>query len=155
MFVSLKKEITRVDYVLNNAGELAKDDAKMFVHTWGDGMSDEDILMTAVMDGETVVGYKAAINNLTQYLVFVRMSPEAAAIDWDNNWGKSGDLVRCESNNAYFTGWNEAVITVSCDAPTSVDTIEQEVVNGKIIENGVLYIIRDGKRYNAQGVEVK
>ncbi len=155
MFVSLKKEITRVDYVLNNAGELAKDEAKMFVHTWGDGMADEDILMTVVMDGETVVGYKAAINNLTQYLVFVRMKPEAEAIDWENNWGKSGDLVRCESNNAYFTGWNEAVITVSCDAPTSVDTIEQEVVNGKIIENGVLYIIRDGKRYNAQGVEVK
>ena len=155
MFVSLKKEITRVDYVLNNAGELAKDDAKMFVHTWGDGMADEDILMTAVMDGETVVGYKAAINNLTQYLVFVRMSPEAEAIDWDNNWGKSGDLVRCESNNAYFTGWNEATINVSCDEPTGFETIEQDVENGKVILNGVLYIIRDGKRYNAQGVEVK
>ena len=127
----------------------------MFVHTWGDGMADEDILMTVVMDGETVVGYKATINNLTQYLVFVRMNPEAEAIDWENNWGKSADLVRCEDNKAYFTGWSEAVITVSCDAPTSVDTVEQEVVNGKIIENGVLYIIRDGKRYNAQGVEVK
>ncbi len=148
-------EITRVDYTLLNAGELAKDDAKMFVHTWGDGMADEDILMTVVMDGETVVGYKAAINNLTQYLVFVRMKPEAEAIDWENNWGKSADLVRCEDNKAYFTGWSESTINVSCDAPTDVEIVERNTENGKVIENGILYIIRDGKRYNAQGVEVK
>ena len=74
---------TRVDYILNNAGELANDGAKIFVHTWGDGMADEDILMTEVKDGEAVVAYKAAINDLTQHLVFVRMYPEAEAIVWE------------------------------------------------------------------------
>ena len=148
-------EITRVDYTLLNAGELANDNAKMFVHTWGDGMGDEDILMTAVMDGEAVVAYKAAINDLTQNLVFVRMNPEAEAIDWENNWGKSADLVRCEDNKAYFTGWSESTINVSCDAPTDVEIVERNTENGKVIENGILYILRDGKRYNAQGVEVK
>ena len=148
-------EITRVDYTLLNAGELANDNAKMFVHTWGDGMGDEDILMTVVMDGEAVVAYKAAINDLTQNLVFVRMNPEAEAIDWENNWGKSADLVRCEDNKAYFTGWSESTINVSCDAPTDVEIVERNTENGKVIENGILYILRDGKRYNAQGVEVK
>ena len=158
MFVSLKKEITRVDYVLNNAGELAKDDAKMFVHTWGDGMADEDILMTEVKDGEAVVAYKAAINDLTQHLVFVRMYPEAEAIVWEGEnkyWNKSDDLARCVGNQAYFTGWEGDIFKVSCDEPTGFETIEQDVENGKVIYDGVLYIIRDGKRYNAQGVEVK
>ena len=151
-------EITRVDYTLNNAGELANDGAKLFVHTWGDNMADEDILMTEVKDGDAVVGYKAAINDLTQYLVFVRMYPEAEAIVWEGEnkyWNKSDDLARCVGNQAYFTGWEGDIFKVSCDEPTGFETIEQDVENGKVIYDGVLYIIRDGKRYNAQGVEVK
>ena len=149
---------TRVDYILNNAGELANEGAKIFVHTWGDGMADEDILMTEVKDGEAVVAYKAAINDLTQYLVFVRMYPEAEAIVWEGEnkyWNKSDDLARCVGNQAYFTGWEGDIFKVSCDEPTGFETIEQDVENGKVIYDGVLYIIRDGKRYNAQGVEVK
>jgi hypothetical protein len=147
-----------VDYILNNAGELANEGAKIFVHTWGDGMADEDILMTEVKDGEAVVAYKAAINDLTQHLVFVRMYPEAEAIVWEGEnkyWNKSDDLARCVGNQAYFTGWEGDIFKVSCDEPTGFETIEQDVENGKVIYDGVLYIIRDGKRYNAQGVEVK
>ncbi len=157
MFVAKTVEITRVDYTLLNAGELAKDNAKMFIHTRGDGMADEDILMTAVMDGEVVVGYKAAINDLTQNLVFVRMNPEAEAINLENNWGKSDNLARCDNEKAYFAGWikDQPKFNVTCDAPTDVEIVEQPANSGKIIENGVLYILRDGKRYNAQGVEVK
>ena len=159
MFVAKKAaEITRVDYTLLNAAELANDGAKLFVHTWGDGMADEDILMTEVKDREAVVAYKAAINDLTQHLVFVRMYPEAEAIVWEGEnkyWNKSDDLARCAGNQAYFTGWEGDIFKVSCDEPTGFETIEQDVENGKVIYDGVLYIIRDGKRYNAQGVEVK
>lgn len=148
-------EITRVDFSLLNAGDLSAYDAKIFVHTWGEGMSDEDIQMTAIMDGEAVVGYKAAINALTQNLVFVRMNPENDVINWDDNWGKSNDLARCEGDKAYFTGWSENTINVSCDEPTDVETISRDAENGKVIVDGILYILRDGRRYNAQGIEVK
>ena len=38
---------------------------------------------------------------------------------------------------------------------TALDEMQINSEGSKVIVNGVLYIIRDGKRYNAQGVEVK
>lgn len=44
---------------------------------------------------------------------------------------------------------------LSADVVTSMDEIATEQGAVKFIENGVLYILRDGKRYNAQGQLVK
>ena len=39
---------------------------------------------------------------------------------------------------------------------TGVDNVQGDKVQStKVIENGVLYIIRDGKKYNAQGQVIK
>ena len=38
---------------------------------------------------------------------------------------------------------------------TALDEMQINAEGSKVIVNGVLYILRDGKRYNAQGVEVK
>nr|MCR4664817.1 starch-binding protein [Paludibacteraceae bacterium] len=38
---------------------------------------------------------------------------------------------------------------------TALDEMQLNTVSRKVFEKGIIYIIRDGKRYNAQGVEVK
>ena len=57
--------------------------------------------------------------------------------------------------------WQHAVVTdnvtyimtytVEPKDPTGLENVEQERPAIKVVENGILYIIRDGKKYSAQG----
>ncbi|MBR6167287.1 MAG: hypothetical protein IKQ50_02530, partial [Paludibacteraceae bacterium] len=45
-------------------------------------------------------------------------------------------------------------ITLSAEVPTGMEDVQSDDVQcTKVIRNGMLFIIRDGKMYNAQGVE--
>ena len=39
--------------------------------------------------------------------------------------------------------------------PTALENVQEAAQSTKVIENGVLYIIKNGVRYNAQGQIVK
>lgn len=64
--------------------------------------------------------------------------------------------VPAESLNLYQAApvWQEFYIVPKEDAPTSVDNITTNAAVSKIIRNGQLIIVRDGKFYNAQGAEL-
>ena len=50
----------------------------------------------------------------------------------------------------------KTVEIVPDNAPTAIENVVKEVEGSqKVMQNGILYIIRDGKVYNAQGTQVK
>ena len=66
----------------------------------------------------------------------------------------TGDWQEFYDKNNYNLG--AIMATVYDETPTGVEqTAEDKRVNGKFIQDGCLYIIRDGKIYNAQGILVK
>lgn len=77
------------------------DNATFFIHAWG-GASDFDSKLTKVTDDL----YYVDINKSLEHMIFVRMAPEATAIDWDNLWNKSNDLDTQSNKNLYkITSW--------------------------------------------------
>ena len=112
-------EITTADLYLLNAKALAEDNAKMFVHAWGDGMSDQEVEMSILKEGNDTLGFSAKINKLAEYIIFVRMNGKAESIDWFENWGKTDALDRCANDSMYFHGWTavEGIFDVKCEAP--------------------------------------
>ena len=74
----------------------------------------------------------------------------------------TGNTVRIENGVEYAfeampngTMENRFQIVKAPKVTTGVDEVLNEVLCTKVIENGVLYIIKDGVKYNAQGVLVK
>ncbi len=74
----------------------------------------------------------------------------------------TGQTVRIENGLEYVfeampngTIENRFQIVKAPKVTTGVDEVLNEVLCTKVIENGVLYIIKDGVKYNAQGVLVK
>jgi hypothetical protein len=50
----------------------------------------------------------------------------------------------------------QAIQIVPDDAPTAIENAVKETAGTqKVMLNGIMYIIRDGKAYNAQGTQVK
>lgn len=63
------------------------------------------------------------------------------------------DAVGMYKNDIY---WREFNIQGESKAPTAVDNIPSPISNSqKIIRDGHLLIIRDGKTYNVMGVEIR
>ena len=57
-----------------------------------------------------------------------------------------------ENAGAYI----QALKIVPANAPTAIENVVKTVEGTqKIMQNGIMYIIRDGKAYNAQGTQVK
>jgi hypothetical protein len=50
-----------------------------------------------------------------------------------------------------------AVKIIPENAPDAIDVVKaaKSLGDGKYLQNGQLYIVRDGRVYNAQGIEVK
>ena len=50
-----------------------------------------------------------------------------------------------------------AVKIIPENAPNAIDVVKsaKSLGNGKYLQNGRLYIVRDGRVYNVQGIEVK
>lgn len=84
--------------------------------------------------------------------------------DWDHadnvnivNSGRNFEFVADQAGNYTFT-WTFASQNLVVDfpkLPTAVETIQTEGKSVKRIVNGELRILRDGKSYNAQGIELK
>ena len=65
-------------------------------------------------------------------------------------------LVACEDDGSILTSLNSSFVTTAEPAPSNIGNLsgaQGEII--KFIHNGQLFILRDGKLYNALGVQVK
>ena len=123
-------EAAKKEIKLLNAKELAAAEATMFVHFWGEGITATTAKMTLLKEGKDTLGFSAEILEGATGCCFVRMPKDAATIDWDTNWGETGDAVVCDS--MYFQGWTGAgIFAVSCEAPLT-ETVFTVVVPASI-----------------------
>ena len=61
-----------------------------------------------------------------------------------------------DQNNAAKTLYYSIRLVKDAGTPTAIESVEPSAVsNQKLLRNGQLYILREGKMYNAVGVEVK
>ena len=119
------------DYVLANVITIADDIEN------GTVVAD----MTSAFEGETVT--LTATPNANWYF------SSYSVID-------AGDNTITVTNNKFIMPATNVTISASfTNVPTSLDDVETGVAARKYIENGVLYIERDGKIYNVMGVQVK
>lgn len=79
--------------------------AVTFIHAWGGEVTTTNVQMLPVEQGSSILSAVCDDNNTS--IVFVRMAPGSAAIDWDNNWGKTGDQnIPADKNQFTVVGWN-------------------------------------------------
>lgn len=87
-----------------------------------------------------------------------------------NNYGQNGEITEDAEYTIYFRpnydggeNWfyNCIYVTKNESEPTGVENVQtnqvpsNQVQSTKVIRNGILFIERDGKLYNAQGAEIK
>ncbi len=125
----------------------------------GETLQDPELYLITYADASngTVSGWKMGIPGET-----ITVYPKPAS----GYKLKSGTLtvVDADSNPVDLTGATTFEmpaknVTVSAEFEDATTTSLTDLENGaqpkKVIENGVLYILRDGKTYNAQGIQVK
>ena len=93
-------------YLNTASSNWAEADAVTFIHAWGGEVTTTNVQMLPVAEGSAILSAECDDNNTS--LVFVRMAPGSTAIDWDNNWGKSGDQgIPNDKNQFTVIGWAE------------------------------------------------
>ena len=116
----------------------------------------------ALVEGETDI-YSASIPVDNDKLIFVRLNGETTGYNWDEKWSQTKDLD--------FPGEGLDLFTVTsggtgseCDGAwskydqggaTAISNMDVEAKTLKVIEDGQMFILKNGVRYNAQGAVVK
>jgi hypothetical protein len=117
----------------------------------------EEALSTMASDDiqNTYIGVEVAeAGNYTLNVTFNGL--EYALVDLENN-----NVIELVEGNAYEffqeAGKNDArfqLVRVN-RMPTALDTVEGKALRAKVVKNGVMYILKNGAVYNAQGQIVK
>lgn len=119
------------------------------------------VRMTPV-DGEADMWYIDVDLSLYKAILFTRVKPDDPIADWG---AKTGDLLVSEigANNLYTITSATAVwgdpgcegVWSKYDVGSGIDHIVGNAAMVKVIENGVLYIYRNGVKFDAQGKVVR
>ena len=120
---------------------------------------------SAKRSGVLTVGY---ITNTTQKETFVPIYECTRSTEWQTEQNIKLDAIPAEPkarlafqlgySGGWETGIDDIMIELNPDTPTGVEdqrANDQSPVTKKILRNGLLLIIRDGKTYTAQGMEIK
>ena len=80
----------------------------------------------------------------------------------NNNYGEKGEIQEAGKYTIYFRpeangndDWFYKVIYVQKNVETSVEKVKLDVQSQKVLQNGTMYILRNGVRYNLNGAAVK
>lgn len=80
----------------------------------------------------------------------------------DNNYGQNGEITEDGNYTIYFRpngdggyGWFYNVIYVEKQSPSAIEETNADPKAAKFIRNGQLFIEKNGKTYNAIGIEIK
>ncbi|MBR0195922.1 MAG: hypothetical protein IJQ32_06780 [Paludibacteraceae bacterium] len=93
-------------YLNTASSNWADANAITFIHAWGGEVTTTNVQMQPVAEGSAVLSAQIDDNNTS--IVFVRMAPDSTAINWDNNWGKTGDQeIPTDKNQFTPVGWAE------------------------------------------------
>lgn len=152
-------------YLNTGGNELWGADAPaFFVHPWVDGGAEfSDVLMTKEADDL----FSAEIDDAANRLLFIRAKSEATSVIWDgddkNVWNQTGDLEIEEGKDLFtITAWHEdgddskpSAGEWSKKEVTGIDHIVGNAATLKVMENGVMYIYRNGVKFDAQGKVVR
>lgn len=117
----------------------ASDDAESPVATVG--------YITDLADATTFVAVRtlAGVSEYTQAQVTFEGAPEGAQI-----------AIRYQGGNWFGSLFLDDLEITSNGEPTAIENVTGDRVQGtKVIENGVLYLLHNGKRYNVQGSVIK
>lgn len=117
----------------------ASDDAESPVATVG--------YITDLADATTFVAVRtlAGVSEYTQAQVTFEGAPEGAQI-----------AIRYQGGNYFGSLFVDDLEITANGEPTAIENVTGDRVQGtKVIENGVLYLLHNGKRYNVQGSVIK
>jgi hypothetical protein len=120
----------------------------------------DDILYIVIEEGVTSIGNNA-FNGCTnlQSITCQGTNPPAVGTDAFAGVGESVEVFVPESAvDAYNDAaqWKDFDVEASEQTPTAIDQItnDQSSMTNKVIENGHLYILHNGTKYNVQGVRI-
>lgn len=140
-----------------------KDGAKFAAITWKEGETMEmDGVFTDWMVGTDTVSTMIPAD--ADSIAFGRLNPEAEEPAMEYVWNHTDKLAIDPSLIYTITGWGEAGEDCSTGywgepEPIEPEGLEEIAIEGKealkALENGVLYIYRNGKKYNVQGQVVR
>lgn len=140
-----------------------KDGAKFAAITWKEGETMElDGVFTDWMVGTDTVSTMIPAD--ADSIAFGRLNPEAEEPAMEYVWNHTDKLAIDPSLIYTITGWGEAGADCSTGywgepEPIEPEGLEEIAIEGKealkALENGVLYIYRNGKKYNVQGQVVR
>jgi hypothetical protein len=139
------------------------DGAKFAAITWKEGETMElDGVFTDWMVGTDTVSTMIPAD--ADSIAFGRLNPEAEEPAMEYVWNHTDKLAIDPSLIYTITGWGEAGADCSTGywgepEPIEPEGLEEIAIEGKealkALENGVLYIYRNGKKYNVQGQVVR
>ncbi len=140
-----------------------KDGAKFAAITWKEGETmEENGVFTDWMVGTDTVSTMIPAD--ADSIAFGRLNPEAEEPAMEYVWNHTDKLAIDPSLIYTITGWGEAGADCSTGywgepEPIEPEGLEEIAIEGKealkALENGVLYIYRNGKKYNVQGQVVR
>ena len=140
-----------------------KDGAKFAAIVWNEGetMEMDGVFTDWMLGTDTVV---TLIPADADSIAFGRLNPEAEVPAMEYVWNHTDKLAIDPSLIYTITGWGEAGADCSTGywgnpEPIDPEGLEEIAIEGKealkALENGVLYIYRNGKKYNVQGQVVR
>ncbi len=140
-----------------------KDGAKFAAVVWNEGETmEENGVFTDWMVGTDTVSTMIPAD--ADSIAFGRLNPEAEEPAMEYVWNHTDKLAIDPSLIYTITGWGEAGADCSTGywgepEPIEPEGLEEIAIEGKealkALENGVLYIYRNGKKYNVQGQVVR
>ncbi len=140
-----------------------KDGAKFAAVVWNEGETmEENCVFTDWMVGTDTVSTMIPAD--ADSIAFGRLNPEAEEPAMEYVWNHTDKLAIDPSLIYTITGWGEAGADCSTGywgepEPIEPEGLEEIAIEGKealkALENGVLYIYRNGKKYNVQGQVVR
>ena len=144
-------------YFLKNNWENAADDWSWREMIKDDEAEEPTYVLSKVIFGGTGVNLKKGMTGDEEWIVAEAI--EAFDLNYDPAVLEAGDLVTFvfkPENVNHFTGENGlAVIILEKGESTGINNTEAASKAVKVVENGVIYIIRGDKKFNANGQLVK
>ena len=134
------------------------------VHVWNTGDDDAaDYYFESVSGSNTL--WQAEIRKDATYAIFLRKGAVGETI-WANEWNRSTTSIPADKDEYTITGWHQTddptdtsesrgTWSKYSQITTAISNTVEETKTVKHIVNGQLFILRDGKTFNALGAELK
>jgi len=126
----------------------AADERIMTVNTSAEGL--EYMINVTLVDGDALKVIKSEYDNYTWF------PNEGGDFEISNKYaGAKTVYVRPNYDGGTDEGWLKKCIYIAPNEATAIDNTNVEGATAKRLENGMLIIIKNGVKYNAQGAVVK